>query len=102
MMPVVVVSPMAVATVVPSLVNVVPSLADVAEVSSLIAPVPPDPSARFVTSLAITPTPATNDLINHPRMILGLHCRPFTHLSIYLRMIAGTRTQVLLTTSLMT
>jgi hypothetical protein len=46
MMPVVVVSPMAVATVVPSLVNVVPSLADVAEVSSLIAPVPPDPSLK--------------------------------------------------------
>lgn len=61
-----------------------------------------DPSARFVTSLAIMPTPTTNDLINRLRMILNLHCRPFTPLPIYLLMIVGTRTQVLLTTSLMT
>jgi hypothetical protein len=102
MLPEVVVSPMVMAIVIPSLVDVVLPLADVAVASSFMAPVPPDPSARFATSLAIMPTPATNGLINLLKLTLSHHCRPFTPLPVSLLMIAGTQTQVLITTSLMT
>jgi len=82
--------------------GVVLPLVDVAVASNFMTPVPPDPSARFATSLVIMPAPTTNGLINPLRMTLSHHCRPFTLLPVYLLMIAGTRTQVLLTTSLMT
>lgn len=65
--------PMVVATVVPSLVDVVPPLADVDVASNFMAPVPLDPSARFATNLAIMPALATNALIKLLKMNLSLH-----------------------------
>jgi hypothetical protein len=69
MLPVVVDSPMVVATVVPFLVDVVPPLADGAVASTFMAPIPLDPSARFTTNLAIMPAPATNALTKLLRLI---------------------------------
>jgi hypothetical protein len=102
MLPVVVVYPMAEATVVPSLVVVAPPLADVVVVSIFMVLVHPDPSARFATNLVIMLALVTNALIKLLGMNLNLHCRPFTHLPLSLLMRAGTRIQEPLTTSLMT